>query len=161
MGGTKRKSPHKNRRLSLTKIRHLNMLRRAAEEAEEAKDDDYADVIEAGPIDDYDAAVDLDGSVGSAAKDVEGEDTGGATDADYEIDEIYDTVADGDTKRELVIAVRCMIDAGLRNFLKSAVGGSMKGTNLSTCLSRTASAAQYAHEKVCIYHMHANIPGDL
>lgn len=149
MGGTKTKS-RKNRRQSLTKIRHLNMLRRAAEQdqleivgREEAEGDDTG-VSEAGAVDGDDAAV----QVGGAVEEVESDAAGGAMEADFETDGIYDTDADGDTRRELVIAVRCMTDAGLTNFLKSAVGGKMKGQNLSTCLSRTVSLAQYVHEKV-------------
>ena len=85
-----------------------------------------------------------------AAEEVKGDDAGGATDANSEAEGDIDTFANGDTRRELVIAVRCMNEAGLSDYLKSLVGGNMRGQNLSTCLSRTVSVAQFAYEKVTI-----------
>jgi hypothetical protein len=91
-----------------------------------------------------------------AAEEVKGDDAGGATDANSEAEGDIDTFANGDTRRELVIAVRCMNEAGLSDYLKSLVGGQMRGQNLSTCLSRTVSVAQFAYEKVTIIFHYYN-----
>jgi hypothetical protein len=147
MGGMKRKQ-YKKGRQSLTKLRHLNMLRRTAElenvDGSGGGSDDG--VEETGLVDGNDEA-----AVGSgAAEEVEGDDAGGATDANSEAEEDIDNSANGDTRRELVIAVGCMNEAGLSDYLKSLVGGKMRGQSLSTCLSRTVSVAQFAYEKVTI-----------
>jgi len=107
------------------------------------------DKSEAGLVDGSDAGSNAAVGVGGEGKD---DDAGGVAEADFETDGIFDTVGDGDTRIELEIAVRCMNDVGLSNFLRSAVGGSMKGQSLGTCLSRTVSVAQYTYEKVVITH---------
>jgi len=154
MGGSKSKN-HKRKGLKcFRRIRHLNMLRRAAEVHDHVQVDVAADGGGAAEFGDPLEEFDGDGGGGCCADDkpeagfADGDEEFGEADTANDSDANGGAVSNVDTRRELVIAVRCLVDIGLDDFLKSAVGGKMKGQNRASALSRTVSLAQYTHEKV-------------
>ena len=133
------------KRQSVRKLRRLHQLRRAAAQqqppAAEQVTEQVAEPAAAG--DDAGSGDVIDGADASSADHCNTDET--VVDEDAGETEGDQT---GDTKKQLLIAVDCLKNAGIEAFLKSAVGGKMNGEALKTCLSRTVSVAQYVYEKV-------------
>jgi hypothetical protein len=128
------------KRQSVRKLRRLHQLRRAAAQQQPPAAEQVTEQVAAG--DDAGSDV-IDGADASSADHCNTDET--VVDEDAGETEGDQT---GDTKKQLLIAVDCLKNAGIEAFLKSAVGGKMNGEALKTCLSRTVSVAQYVYEKV-------------
>ena len=133
------------KRQSVRKLRRLHQLRRAAAQQQPPAAEQVTEQV-AEPAAGDDAGSDvIDGADASSADHCNTEET--VVDEDAGETEGDQT---GDTKKQLLIAIDCLKNAGIEAFLKSAVGGKMNGEALKTCLSRTVSVAQYVYEKVPI-----------